>query len=136
MSLVKLCGIKNLSDVFVCLKEKDEDNGVLFFDKINNMNTRDSRTLSFEKDSVTWFIKVEESLLKELNEILEAFNNDKLVRYDNILSREKGICFNFNNLTVNTTSNFVQIISDKNVVFHISKDEENVLERFLMFILR
>lgn len=31
MSLVKLCGIKNLSDVFVCLKEKDEDNGVLFF---------------------------------------------------------------------------------------------------------
>lgn len=136
MSLVKLCGIKNLSDVFVCLKEKDEDNGVLFFDKINNMNTRDSRTLSFEKDSVTWFIKVEESLLKELNEILEAFNNDKLVRYDNILSREKGICFNFNNLTVNTTSNFVQIISDKNVVFHISKDEENVLERFLTFILR
>lgn len=136
MSLVKLCGIKNLSDVFVCLKEKDEDNGVLFFDKINNMNTRDSRTLSFEKDSVTWFIKVEESLLKELNEILEAFNNDKLVRYDNILSRDKGVCFNFNNLTVNTTSNFVQIISDKNVVFHISKDEENVLERFLTFILR
>ncbi len=136
MSLVKLCGIKNLSDVFVCLKEKDEDNGVLFFDKINNMNTRDSRTLSFEKDSVTWFIKVEESLLKELNEILEAFNNDKLVRYDNISSRDKGVCFNFNNLTVNTTSNFVQIISGKNVVFHISKDEKNVLERFLTFILR
>lgn len=136
MSLVKICGIKNLSDVFVCLNENEDGTDVTVFDKINNMNTRDSRTLIFEKTSVTWFVQVEQDLLKELNELLEAFNNDKHVRYDNILSREKGVCFNFNNLTVKTTSNFVQIISGKNVVFHINKDEENVLERFLTFILR
>lgn len=135
MSLVKLCGIKNLSDVFICLNEDENETGVPVFDKINNMNTRDSRKLRFEKDSVTWFVKVEEDLLKELNETLEVLNDGEHVRYDNILSRDKGVCFNFNNLTVSTTSNFVQIISDKNVIFHISKDEENVLEKFLTYIL-
>lgn len=135
MSLVKICGIKNLSDVFVCLNEDENETDVTVFDKINNMNTRDSRTLIFEKTSVTWFVKVEEDLLKELNETLEVLNDGEHVRYDNILSRDKGVCFNFNNLTVSTTSNFVQIISDKNVIFHISKDEENVLEKFLTYIL-
>lgn len=127
-----LCNTKNYPGVFVCCY-LDGNRSVV---KLNDMYVKNTGGENFDNEDVVWSITVRKDLLDELNEILQGFNIGKVIRYENLVSKERHISFCFNGFNITSTFREIIVTNGKYPVFSISKDHDDVLERFLTFVLR